>query len=336
MNTHHVCFSGSLACSGVNPCETCFNFVNQHVLAYAMQQFPMSIEQGRHFFQLVEVGWKRLHVQMMNDPNVQQRALDVSRVRIEPLAPPAPVAAPTVGTPMFDPRMMPFASPPPPAPAAPPPSPTHAPSGFGPQPLANIYEAARAQTTLPAPAESRQEAPSPMEGEVDPEAMMAVLMSNPQFLMAVMPMMMQAMMPMMQGMPMQMMQGMPMPRESYPQEQPTVDAQPAAPPAIAFPDVITHTPFVTVPVVPAPSAQPQTQTESPTRVTQSEALGAAPKIAPPLMTEMTVDDVMMLASPVEVAAKSASADVAETLNGASTELHVTPTREPDPPRGPST
>ena len=325
MNTHHVCFSGSLACSGVNPCETCFNFVNQHVLAYAMQQFPMTIDQGRAFFRLIEDGWKRLHVQMMNDPNVQQRALDVSRVRIDPLPPPPPPV-------MTDPRRMPFAAPPLPPPV---------PSGFGPQPLANIHEAARVQGPPPAPAEPGLDASRLTGGhaatpDLDPEAMMAALVSHPQFIMAMMPMMMQAMqmqMPMMQGMQMPMMQGMQMPPSEETEEVTAKReaAQLPASPGNAFPDDFTHVAPIAAPPPPPPPEAP-----APTAATSnSDALAVAPpKVSAPLMTEMTVEDVMLLASPFE--AKVAPADVVETLNGASNEIHVAQTREPDSPRSPTT
>lgn len=131
-NTHHVCFSGSLACSGPNPCRTCFDLVNQHVVAFAMQQSGMTLEQGNVFFSWIKEGWRRLHTQMMQDPNIAQRALDVTRIRIDPPPgmapqmappPPAPMASSTrmaplvpMAFPPMTPRVAPPAAPMPSAP----------------------------------------------------------------------------------------------------------------------------------------------------------------------------------------------------------------------------
>ena len=82
-NTHHVCFSGELACSGANPCPLCQDVVNKHVLVFAMQK-TLTVEQGKRFFQWYEEGWRLLRQHMMADPEVAARAFDTSRVRLDP------------------------------------------------------------------------------------------------------------------------------------------------------------------------------------------------------------------------------------------------------------
>lgn len=84
MNTHHVCFSSSLACSGANPCRLCLNVITENVLPTAMAQARITEEQALLFFQGYEEGWRRLHAQMMQDPAVQESSLDLSRVTIGP------------------------------------------------------------------------------------------------------------------------------------------------------------------------------------------------------------------------------------------------------------
>lgn len=95
MKTHHVCYEGTLACSGCNPCIHCLEVVNREVLAYAMRRTTEVIAQARGSQGVVAVaeldtqnfwavfyghygeGWKRLHTAMMNDPKVAERAYDL-------------------------------------------------------------------------------------------------------------------------------------------------------------------------------------------------------------------------------------------------------------------
>lgn len=96
MNTHHVCFSASLACSGVNPCRLCLDAMNKYVLGPAMRQAGIPVDQGRVFWHYYIELFDRLHAQMGQDPQVAARSLDLSRVRIEPASPPLPQVQATV------------------------------------------------------------------------------------------------------------------------------------------------------------------------------------------------------------------------------------------------
>lgn len=291
-NTHHVCFSGSLACSGPNPCKTCFDLVNHHVIAFAMQHAGMTLEQGRVLFQWIEEGWKRLHLQMMQDPNIAQRALDTSRVRIEPL--PAPMTAPFAAPPM--------------APAGSP----MAPMTFPMTPLPS-----NAPVPAPAPA---QAIIAPQVPSFDPSALGEMSPFDPRLIMLLAPMIQAAMQQ-------QMQQAAEEQEEQEEQEQeqeqeevqalPALGFQPAAPPAIiSFPEPVAHAEVMTAPAIAdVPSQKPvaalQRSNGNGVAVTRSE-LNAR--------TEMTVEDIMSLGSPL--VDTSASADAVEpaepALNGAST------------------
>ena len=131
MKTHHVCYEGTLACSGCNPCQHCSAVVNREVLAQAMRRTTDVISQARGPQGVVSVaeldaqnfwavfwgyyveGWRNLHGTMMNDPKVAERAYDLRSipgfVETGRYVPPV-LAAPTMMTPM---ATSPMAAPPP-------------------------------------------------------------------------------------------------------------------------------------------------------------------------------------------------------------------------------
>lgn len=126
MKTHHVCYEGTLACSGCNMCTHCFEVVNREVLAQAMRRTTEVIANARGSQGVVAVSeldpqnfwavfhsfyleaWKQLHVAMLNDPKVAERAYDLRIIPgftetgryvppvLAPLAPPPAVPAPAV------------------------------------------------------------------------------------------------------------------------------------------------------------------------------------------------------------------------------------------------
>jgi hypothetical protein len=75
MNNPHVCFSGSNACSGCNPCEMCAKHVRMCVLPVAMIAggFNQDDRQSEAFFEGYKFGWQRLHDAMMQDPELKQQ-----------------------------------------------------------------------------------------------------------------------------------------------------------------------------------------------------------------------------------------------------------------------
>ena len=95
MKTHHVCYEGTLACSGCNPCAHCLDVVNREVLAQAMRRTTEAIAQARGPEGIVQVkeldtrnfwavfygyygeAWRNLHAAMMSDPKVSERAYDL-------------------------------------------------------------------------------------------------------------------------------------------------------------------------------------------------------------------------------------------------------------------
>lgn len=74
MNTHHICFSGNLTCSGCNPCERCAAFVRQFVLPAAMVAggFNQNPAQAQAFFQGYQLGWQRFQQTIVSDPRFMQ------------------------------------------------------------------------------------------------------------------------------------------------------------------------------------------------------------------------------------------------------------------------
>ena len=98
MKTHHVCYEGTLACSGCNPCQHCLAVVNREVLAQAMRRTTEVIAQARGPQGVVAVaeldaqnfwavfwgyygeGWRRLHDAMLNDSKVAERAYDLRAI----------------------------------------------------------------------------------------------------------------------------------------------------------------------------------------------------------------------------------------------------------------
>lgn len=78
----HVCFSGTITCSGCMPCDACALQVKQAVLPMAMQAagFNGSYEQAKTFFQGYMYGWIKLHEAMNSDPMIrrQLQIMDVS------------------------------------------------------------------------------------------------------------------------------------------------------------------------------------------------------------------------------------------------------------------
>ena len=326
MNTHHVCFSGSLACSGSNPCETCNDVVNQHVLAFAMQGAGLTLDQGKTLFAWIKEGWRRLHLQMMQDPNISQRALDVSRVRIDPPSPGlhAPVT-PAASAPQAPLPTMPFHSAP-----------------------ANVSVPAAATSPSPTPHlqhEALGLAPLPQQGRPFPDG--NGLPQNPHPFAEMMgidpsaafdPRLLMMLAPMIQEMMQQAAQAPAFAPQAF------IEAAQAAPPptVMAFPEPASAPPpAVPSALMPAPSPLPAPEVPLPPRAAPARAL-AEPRASRSNPDEMTVEDVMSLASFVEeedVHEKTAPthvADVVESLNGASSELHHQPAQEADPglPRGP--
>lgn len=82
MSTHHICYSGSLGCSGCNPCSACLEKVGQYVLTHAMMVSGLNHydEQARAFIQGFYEGWKRFHGGMRSDPRLQE--FQVAEVRM--------------------------------------------------------------------------------------------------------------------------------------------------------------------------------------------------------------------------------------------------------------
>lgn len=67
----HICFSGSLSCSGCAPCDSCLEKVRTYVLPVAMNAagFAGSRQQALVFFDAyMRGGWPRLHDAMLRDP----------------------------------------------------------------------------------------------------------------------------------------------------------------------------------------------------------------------------------------------------------------------------
>ena len=126
MKTYHVCYEGTLACSGCNPCSHCLDVVNREVLAQAMRRTTEAIVQARGskgvvaveeldtrnfwavFYGFYGTAWRDLHAAMMNDPKVAERAYDlraipgfestgryVPPVVAAPLSPIMPASAPS-------------------------------------------------------------------------------------------------------------------------------------------------------------------------------------------------------------------------------------------------
>lgn len=68
----HACFSGSLACSGVNPCDACFQVIRSVVLPRAMIRggFNQDEAQARSFFAGFGEGFEVLHRQIEANPSM--------------------------------------------------------------------------------------------------------------------------------------------------------------------------------------------------------------------------------------------------------------------------
>lgn len=98
MKTHHVCYEGTLACSGCNPCTHCLEVVRNEVLARAMRFTTEAITQSRGhggsvavaeldannfwalFYGFYAKAWGDLHDAMMRDPKVVERAYDLRSI----------------------------------------------------------------------------------------------------------------------------------------------------------------------------------------------------------------------------------------------------------------
>ena len=83
----HVCFSGQLGCSGINPCRLCNDVKVQNVIGRCVVDAHLTAEQARIFYAAYDHYLKQLHLQMLSDPQIAANALDLSRVRIEPAPP---------------------------------------------------------------------------------------------------------------------------------------------------------------------------------------------------------------------------------------------------------
>lgn len=81
----HICFSGQLTCSGVNPCDECAQVVKANVLVMALMEeqrvlaidLQAALQQGRPlnlqllaetFFRTVANAYRQLHTAMMQEP----------------------------------------------------------------------------------------------------------------------------------------------------------------------------------------------------------------------------------------------------------------------------
>lgn len=80
----HVCFSGTLSCSGCNPCERCLEYVQRFVLPVAMMYggLNQNPQQANAVFQGFIVGWQQFHVRLSQDRQLQQelKVTDLSQV----------------------------------------------------------------------------------------------------------------------------------------------------------------------------------------------------------------------------------------------------------------
>lgn len=69
----HMCFSGSLACSGCAPCDACLHYVRTYVLPPAMGAagFAGDAAQAQRFFEAyTQQGWPRLQEAMHRPPHI--------------------------------------------------------------------------------------------------------------------------------------------------------------------------------------------------------------------------------------------------------------------------
>lgn len=78
--TIHACFSGSLACSGCNPCKACLKIIETQVIPRAMvwAGLNQSPEMARAFFSGWVNAWTELHQRMNNSPPGSFQAVDMS------------------------------------------------------------------------------------------------------------------------------------------------------------------------------------------------------------------------------------------------------------------
>lgn len=80
----HLCFSGSLHCSGCNPCPACHEHVRACVLPVAMGAagFDGNHQQAQAFFNGYAAGWQRLQEAMSQNQQLQAeiRFVDVAEI----------------------------------------------------------------------------------------------------------------------------------------------------------------------------------------------------------------------------------------------------------------
>lgn len=126
MSTKRVCFSGSVTCTGCDPCPACAEFVSKYVLPVAMVSggFNQSRQQAEGFFRGYAMGWQRLHQAMIMDPQVKGRLHVVETAEASPVAPQgSPEHQSYFGPPTFSPMGSVMGAPPmgfPPGMVAPP------------------------------------------------------------------------------------------------------------------------------------------------------------------------------------------------------------------------
>ena len=81
---YHLCFSGSLHCSGCNPCPACHEHVRACVLPVAMGAagFDGNHQQAQAFFNGYAAGWQRLQEAMSQNQQLQAeiRFVDVAEI----------------------------------------------------------------------------------------------------------------------------------------------------------------------------------------------------------------------------------------------------------------
>lgn len=127
---YHVCFGGTLACSGANPCPICLDLINREVLAQAMKRTTetMILARGERgsiaiqeldtrnfwavFFGFYGEAWQNFLKAMLNDPEVARRAFDLRTLVVRS------DAANAVGSPPYAESPAPAPVPSPPAPPA--------------------------------------------------------------------------------------------------------------------------------------------------------------------------------------------------------------------------
>ena len=79
-NTHHVCLSQNLACSGLNPCEACFERLSFDVVMRVAKKAGVGPKDAGPLFTEMRNGMYELHAVMLGEPEIAATAVDVSKL----------------------------------------------------------------------------------------------------------------------------------------------------------------------------------------------------------------------------------------------------------------